>query len=139
VAAEFDARASDRGVALALDELGGQSWAQADPGSVARIVRILLDNALRVAPPESMIEIRIGGSNGRPASEVSDVGPGVPPEDRELIFERFQRGSVRSDEGGFGLGLAIGSELADRMGGSLELTEEAPGATFRLLLPEVER
>jgi len=50
VAAEFDARASERGVALALDELNGQSWAQADPGSVARIVRILLDNALHVAP-----------------------------------------------------------------------------------------
>jgi signal transduction histidine kinase len=139
VAAEFDARARERGVALALDEVNGTSWAQADPGSVARIVRILLDNALRVAPADSMIEIRIGGFSGEPVIEVSDVGPGVPAQDRELIFERFQRGSVRSDEGGFGLGLAIGSELAVRMGGRLELTEEAPGATFRLSLPEVPR
>ena len=139
VAAEFDARAKERSVALALDEINGQSWAQADPGSVARIVRILLDNALRVAPAESMIEIRIGGANGMPAIEVSDEGPGVPQEDRELIFERFQRGSLRSDEGGFGLGLAIGSELAARMGGALELTGETPGATFRLILPVVTR
>jgi signal transduction histidine kinase len=139
VAAEFDARARERSVALALDEINGQSWAQADPGSVARIVRILLDNALRVAPVESMIEIRIGGNGATPAIEVSDEGPGVSPEDRELIFERFQRGSVRSDEAGFGLGLAIGSELAARMGGALELTEETPGATFRLSLPEVPR
>ena len=138
VAAEFDARARERGIALALDELGGRSWAQADPGSVARIVRILLDNALRVAPADSMIEIRIGG-RAEPAIEVSDVGPGVPEEDRELIFERFQRGTTRSDEGGFGLGLAIGSELATRMGGRLELTHERPGATFRLSLPEVGR
>jgi signal transduction histidine kinase len=137
VAAEFDARARDRGVALALDEVGGQSWAQADPGSVARIVRILLDNALRVAPQNSMIEIRIGERAGEPAIEVADQGPGVPQDERELIFERFQRGSQRSDEAGFGLGLAIGSELAARMGGSLDLTDNGSGATFRLKLPEV--
>jgi signal transduction histidine kinase len=139
VAAEFDARARERGVALALDEVGGQSWAQADPGSVARIVRILLDNALRVAPQNSMIEIRIGDRAGEPAIEVADQGPGVPQEERELIFERFQRGSQRSDEAGFGLGLAIGSELAGRMGGRLELTDNGSGATFRLKLPEVRR
>jgi signal transduction histidine kinase len=137
VAAEFDARARDRGVALALDEVGGQSWAQADPGSVARIVRILLDNALRVAPQNSMIEIRIGDRAGEPAIEVADHGPGVPQDERELIFKRFQRGSQRSDEAGFGLGLAIGSELAARMGGSLDLTDNGSGATFRLKLPEV--
>jgi signal transduction histidine kinase len=60
----------------------------------------------------------------------------VAPEDRELIFERFQRGRERSDEGGFGLGLAIGSELAVRMGGTLVLTDATPGATFRLSLRE---
>ena len=136
VAAEFDTRAKERGVALALDEVNGQSWAQADPGSVARIVRILLDNALRVAPAESVIAIRIGDGSEEPMIEISDAGPGVAPEDRELIFERFQRGRERSDEGGFGLGLAIGSELAVRMGGTLVLTEEAPGATFRLSLRE---
>jgi signal transduction histidine kinase len=134
VAAEFDARAREREVALALDEVSGQSWAQADPGSVARIVRILLDNALRVAPSGSMIALRIG-AGGTPTIEVSDEGPGVHADERELIFERFQRGRRRSDEGGFGLGLAIGSELAQRMGGTLVLTDDGgPGATFRLTL-----
>ena len=61
----------------------------------------------------------------------------MPAAERELIFERFQRGSAPSDEGGFGLGLAIGSELAARMGGALELVADGgPGATFRLRLPE---
>lgn len=134
VAAEFDARAREGAVALALDEVAGQAWAQADPGSVARIVRILLDNALRVAPPHSMIRIAVA-SGQRPSIEVSDEGPGVRTQERELIFERFQRGSGRSDEGGFGLGLAIGSELAERMDGSLELLDgPPPGATFRLTL-----
>ena len=137
VAAEFDTRARERDVELVLDELGGGSWAEADPGSVARIVRILLDNALRVAPRHTTIEIRIGGPAGEPMIEVADEGPGVPGDERELIFERFQRGRERSDEGGFGLGLAIGSELASRMGGKLDLTDSPPGATFRLTLPAV--
>jgi signal transduction histidine kinase len=135
VAAEFDARARERDIAIALDERDGQSWAQADPGSVARIVRILLDNALRVAPAGSTVEIAIG-VGGATAIEVADAGPGVPPAERELIFERFKRGSGRGGEGGFGLGLAIGSELAARMGGALELRDgDGPGATFRLTLP----
>jgi len=133
VAAEFETRAGERDIAIVLDVVDGQSWAQSDPGSVARIVRILLDNALRVAPPGSRIRLRVGSG---PLVEVADEGPGVPAEERELIFERFQRGRGRSDEGGFGLGLAIGSELAARMGGSLELVDdERPGATFRLTLP----
>jgi len=139
VAAEFDARARDRHVSVTLDEAGGQSWAQADPGSVARIVRILLDNALHVAPPDSTVSIQIAANGSGAAISVSDEGPGVPESEREMIFERFRRGQTRSDEGGFGLGLAIGSELAARMGGRLELadTDGHAGATFRLRLRQV--
>jgi signal transduction histidine kinase len=136
VTAEFDLRARDREVAVVLDRIGDQAWAQADPGSVAQIVRILLDNALQAAPPHSMVEVRIGNGAGPPMIEVADEGPGVRPEERKLIFERFMRGSERSREGGFGLGLAIGSELAERMGGRLELADSSAGATFRLTQPE---
>jgi signal transduction histidine kinase len=136
VTAEFDLRARERDVAVVIDQAGDSAWAQADPGSVARIVRIMLDNALAVAPVNSMIEVRIGNGTGPPTIEVADEGPGVPDDERELIFERFQRGSERRSEGGFGLGLAIGSELATRMGGRLELAAAHPGATFRLTLPE---
>ncbi len=136
VAAEFDLRARGREVDVVLDEDARQSWAQADPGSVARIIRILLDNALQAAPPHSRIELRVRNGSGPPTVEVADSGPGVRADERELIFERFQRGSGHGPEGGFGLGLAIGSELATRMGGRLELTDAAPGATFRLTLPE---
>jgi signal transduction histidine kinase len=134
VTAEFDLRARDR--AVVIDQIGDGAWAQADPGSVARIVRIMLDNALAVAPAASAIEVRVSNGVGPPTIEVADEGPGVPEDERELIFERFQRGSERRSEGGFGLGLAIGSELAARMGGRLELTRHHPGATFRLTLPE---
>jgi len=134
VAAEFDQQARDHDVVLELEEVGGQSWAQADPGSVARVVRILLDNALRFAPQGSKVNVRIGVAHDEPAIEVTDEGPGVPADERELIFERFQRGSNSGGESGFGLGLPIGTELAARMGGRLELTDHLPGATFRLTL-----
>ena len=61
--------------------------------------------------------------------EVADRGPGVPHEERERIFERFYRGRARGSEGGFGLGLAIGRELAERMGGTLTLDDRHGGGT----------
>ena len=139
VAAEFDQRAGERDVAVALEEADGISWAQADPGSVARVVRILLDNALRFTAPHTTITVRVGVTDDQPTIEVGDEGPGVPADERELIFERFQRGRNSGEESGFGLGLAIGSELATRMGGRLELTDHSPGATFRLRLPPAHR
>ena len=67
---------------------------------------------------------------------VSDQGPGVHPDERESIFERFHRGRDTAGQAGFGLGLAIGRELAERMGGDLVLDDDAgPGATFTLRLP----
>ena len=72
----------------------------------------------------------------RATVEVRDAGPGVPPDERERIFERFQRGSATGGEEGFGLGLAIGRELAERLGGRLDLVEDGePGARFVLSLP----
>ncbi len=71
----------------------------------------------------------------------------MPERERELIFERFQRGSATAGSSGFGLGLAIGRELASRMGGALELAaaeradssaEDPSGARFALRLPLAE-
>ena len=65
---------------------------------------------------------------------VQDDGPGVPVDERERIFERFARGQ-QAEAGGFGLGLAIGRELARLMGGDLVLEDGALGARFVLWLP----
>jgi signal transduction histidine kinase len=137
VAAEFELRARTCGVTIEIVPATQHSWGLGDPGSVARIVRIMLDNALWVAPPGSAITIAVTEHDGRAAVEVHDAGPGVPEEERESIFERFRRGSGRAGEGGFGLGLAIGRELALRMEGDLELAASAPApdTTFRLSLP----
>ena len=138
VLAEFELASSSRGVTMMLEDDGNPAWALADPGSVARILRILLDNALRVAPRESRIKVFVG-SLPEPTLSVSDHGPGVLQEERALIFERFKRGRETGGEAGFGLGLAIGRELAQRMGGSLVLAEtDGPGATFTLRLQPAE-
>jgi len=135
VLAEFELGTEERGIVSSLDDSAGQVWARGDPGGIARIVRILLDNAVRVSPQGGEITIEL--RNGEQASlTVRDEGPGVPPGERELIFERFQRGRATGGSAGFGLGLAIGRELADRMGGELVLEQtDVPGAKFTLRLP----
>ncbi|HEY1776668.1 MAG TPA: HAMP domain-containing sensor histidine kinase [Solirubrobacteraceae bacterium] len=135
VGAEFENLGHERSVGVSLADTDMSVWAQADPGAVARIVRILLDNALRFAPADTTVSVRIQRPPSGATIEVTDEGPGVPNDEQELIFERFQRGRNSGGEGGFGLGLAIGSELAARMGGRLELTDHSPGARFRLTLP----
>jgi signal transduction histidine kinase len=138
VLAEFELPSANRGVAITLLDDGKPAWALADPGSVARILRILVDNGLRVAPEGSQIRVLMR-SGPEPMLVVSDEGPGVAQEERALIFERFKRGRETGGEAGFGLGLAIGRELAQRMGGSLVLTDsEGPGATFTLRLQPTE-
>jgi signal transduction histidine kinase len=135
VLAEFELGTSERGIVSGLVDGAGPVWALGDPGSVARILRILLDNAVRMTPTGGEITVELSG-RPMPTLSVRDQGPGVRPEERELIFERFQRGRDTGGQAGFGLGLAIGRELAARMGGELVLDEpDGRGAKFTLRLP----
>jgi signal transduction histidine kinase len=133
VIAEFEVRVGPERVELC----GARDVrAAADPGSVARVVRILVDNAIRYSPTERPVTVTVGQTEAAASIAVRDAGHGVPAEERELIFERFRRGSAAGAERGFGLGLAIARELARRMGGDLVLTHDAdPGACFELRLP----
>jgi signal transduction histidine kinase len=136
VLAEFERGTQERRIAAVLDEDSHPVWALGDPGSIARILRILLDNALRASPEGAEITVQLR-QEPQPSLSVCDGGPGVRPEERELIFERFQRGRDTGGQAGFGLGLAIGRELAERMGGELVLESEGPGARFTLRLTRV--
>jgi signal transduction histidine kinase len=135
VMAEFELGTVEREIATKLDDRGGPVWALGDPGSIARILRILLDNAMRISPPGSELKIELGIEETARLS-VCDEGPGVAEGEGEQIFRRFHRGRDTGGRAGFGLGLAIGRELAERMGGELVLDDhEGPGATFTLRLP----
>ena len=137
VVAEFELAAATRMITLNIRDHDDACWALGNPGGIARILRILVDNAMRASASDSEIRVRIDRTDHDVRLAVSDDGPGVPAEERERIFERFQRGSVTGSEPGFGLGLAIGRQLAERMGGSLTLAASPvdAGATFELQLP----
>ncbi|MDX6364690.1 MAG: hypothetical protein QOC85_3700, partial [Streptomyces sp.] len=105
-------------------------------GQLARVLANLLDNAHRHA--RSRVAVTLRAEDGWAVLGVADDGAGVPPEERERIFERFVRlDDARSrDDGGAGLGLAIARDVALRHGGTLTV-REAPegGALFELRLP----
>lgn len=109
---------------------------------VRRALINVVDNAIRYSPPSGEIEIRVARHDGEPHIDVVDTGPGIAPEQRALIFERFHRvDTARSRrDGGSGLGLAIARWAIASCGGRLELVSDGtPGATFRFVLPDAER
>jgi signal transduction histidine kinase len=97
----------------------------------------LLDNAVRHTPGQGHVEARFAVCEGAVEIAVKDEGPGVPPEVRERIFERFFRAEAdRSRPAGAGLGLAIARCIAEAHGGTLALVESGPsGSTFLARLP----
>ena len=108
--------------------------ARADEARALQIGRILLENAVVHTPPGTAIELAVATAGGKATLAVTDRGAGIPAEAHVPVFERFYRldGTLAS---GSGLGLAIASELADLMGGQIEL-ESVPGWTrFALVLP----
>jgi signal transduction histidine kinase len=104
-----------------------------------RLVLNLLDNAGRHTPPGTTIELRLYADDSNAVLEVGDDGPGIPPELRDHIFDRFVRGDGSADIAigpGTGLGLAIVRAVAASHGGTAEVTEsQAGGALFRVSLP----
>jgi signal transduction histidine kinase len=102
---------------------------------VAHILDNLIENALRYCPPGSEVTVETSRENGRATLRVCDDGPGIPPEDRERVFERFYRGTNGRQAGpGTGLGLAIVAELARRWGGHVRLLD-GPGTRVEASFP----
>ena len=105
---------------------------QGDAASLAALVRNLVDNAVRYAPPGSRVEVFVGHEDGAPLLRVDDNGPGIPPEDRERVFDRFYRRDPSAADGS-GLGLAIVRRVADRHGAAVTL-EDSPLGGLRAAL-----
>jgi signal transduction histidine kinase len=106
-----------------------------DRPALARLVRNLVDNACRHASSAVKVSLAVEGDEA--VLTVADDGPGVPPEARATIFERFTRldDSRGRSAGGFGLGLAIAREVARAHGGDITIADDGPGATFVVRLP----
>lgn len=136
VIAEFGVRLTESEQTVDADT-DDAPWAVADPSSVAQILRVLFDNALRHAPRSGPLRVTTESRDGTVLILVSDHGPGIPDTDAEQIFGRFQRGASATGTPGVGLGLAIARELARRMRGELTVRPSLPGtgACFVLALP----
>ncbi|MEU8300485.1 ATP-binding protein [Micromonospora sp. NPDC048909] len=102
---------------------------------LTRAVRNLFDNAERYA--SSLISVELSSDDHRVTLVVQDDGPGIPPADRQRVFERFARlDDDRSHRtGGTGLGLAIATEIVEAHGGSMIADESSGGARFVVRLP----
>jgi len=105
--------------------------------SLLQLTINLVDNAIKYTPPGGTVTITTRSEPGWAILEVADTGPGVKPEHRERIFERFFRAdSARSRGNGTGLGLAISRWIAEAHGGDIRLTGgSAGGSTFWVRLP----
>jgi two-component system sensor histidine kinase GlrK len=110
---------------------------EADPEKLRSIVDNLLGNAVKFTPHGGTITVLARNMSGNAVLDVIDSGPGVPPEERESIFDSFFRGRAKSSARieGTGLGLAIAREFVEAHGGRISVQAGGKGGHFRVTLP----
>ncbi|WP_040766396.1 HAMP domain-containing sensor histidine kinase [Tsukamurella sp. 1534] len=108
-----------------------------DQGALARAMVNVLDNAAKFSPDGSVVRVSLAEIGvDRAALTVADSGPGIPSEDRDLVFERFYRSMSSRSMPGSGLGLAIVKQVVERHGGNVTVGEsDTGGALVRFELP----
>jgi signal transduction histidine kinase len=112
----------------------------ADKDAVYQCIHNLIDNALKYSPDGSQVTVGSGKQDSEIFLRVSDCGPGIAPEERELIFEQFYRAKRSDDQGiqGAGIGLALVKKVMRAHGGKVTLESRVgEGSTFKLTFPEV--
>jgi two-component system sensor histidine kinase PilS (NtrC family) len=126
---------------LAISALLGDVEVQVDPSQLRQIIWNLCENAVKYGVSETgtdVVEVRVGrlASTARPFIEVADRGAGIPPANRERIFEPFFTGNSR----GTGLGLFLARELAQTNGATLLYEPRTSGGSlFRIVFRDPER
>ncbi len=144
----FDLLARERGVTLSVQMPPRAVLVMGDETRLGQVVRNLLDNALRYTPAGGAVRLALQSGaerdSGQVQVQVSDTGPGIRPEEREHVFERFHRGTHHEPghtTGGSGLGLAICKAIVEAHGGHIWLDDtsarDGSGARFVVALPEV--
>ena len=114
---------------------------EADAEKLRSILDNLVGNAVKFTPPGGSVSVAARTSGGEAVIDVIDSGPGVPPEEREVIFDSFFRGRAKASGRieGTGLGLAIAREFAEAHGGRINVVTRTSGGHFRVTLPSKAR
>lgn len=111
----------------------------ANRASIEELVTILVDNALKYSPHDSLVSIRLSRRNGKVAFEITNTGKGISAEDLPHIFDRFYRADSSRTGGsksGYGLGLALAKQIVEVHNGELSASSAPNHATtFTVLLP----
>ena len=130
--------AEEKGQSIRV-EGSGAVQVNADRTILRQALVNLIDNAVKFSPEKGLIEIRVSEDAGSAVVEVRDNGPGIPPEHRTRIFERFYRvDKARArQEGGTGLGLSIVEWAVAAHRGKVEVdNHNKSGSIFRVRLPK---
>jgi signal transduction histidine kinase len=107
-----------------------------DPLRVRQVLLNLLSNALKFAPRDTIVDVRVAESDTTALVHVRDRGPGIAPADHERIFESFYQTAAGRSQGGFGIGLPLARRLARLLGGDVEVESGVgEGSTITLRLP----
>lgn len=133
------ARRRDMNLSVRRDGGGGEPWIDAPSEWIERLTAVLVDNACRYAGKGGTVEITVTVTGSRVALAVDDSGPGIAPEERDQVFQRFFRGHAAHDRSmarGTGLGLALVRDHVTSFGGTISALESpAGGARFEIALP----
>jgi two-component system phosphate regulon sensor histidine kinase PhoR len=109
---------------------------RADREALARAVRNLIENALKYAPGTPVVDVRVERRGSSVSIAVADTGPGISPEARGAVFDKFVRVGDRDAVRGTGLGLAMVRHIVRAHGGTVHLDSEVGrGSTFTISLP----
>ena len=138
VARELEPKAGAASVELVVDVTERLPRVETDPNLLIQVLSNLVENAIKYNHPGGRVQVRLRAEDHAAVIEVTDTGPGIPPEFRGKIFEEFERGprELHGKTEGTGLGLPIAARLTEYLGGSLELESKVgEGSTFKVKLP----
>lgn len=111
----------------------------ADADALSRAISNLVSNAAKYSPADTDIDIGVAMQGAMAVVEVADRGPGIPPAEKEGVFEPFARLGRDLDAPGSGLGLTIVRRVAEAAGGTVEISDRDGGGTVvRITLPVSE-
>lgn len=129
IARSLESLDPEQRIALRIDP---GNTVRGDEGELRDAISNVTENSLKYAP-EGPVEIAVEGDRQAVRVTVTDQGPGIAPDERARVFDRFYRGEQRGTSEGFGLGLAIAKRSVERAGGTIAI-EDGPGRGTRVTI-----
>lgn len=124
---DLSVQAQSKSIDLGYEQTGGEPVVAGNPVALREIILNLVDNAIRYTQPGGVVTVHVRANGSQVELSVEDDGPGIAPEHRERVFERFYR-IHDSNSDGCGLGLPIVREFADRLGARVTLSGPSNGS-----------